>query len=212
MRCAWSARTPSWISPGRWTFRSRRWPCTANGAANLAVLQGFAPDVRSSGRAEVAARLTGTVEAPVVSGTALLSDGRLRHFGVPHALEALNGIITFTATGVQLDGLSGRLAGGPVRFAGRLGVTGYTLSEYDVSATGTDMRLRFPEGMRSRRRREPGAARAQHGAGAERSGHREERHLDPAVRHLRRPVQLLRQRQRDSGHRRRARRSRADAS
>jgi hypothetical protein len=122
---------------------------TANGSANLAVLQGFAPDVRSSGRAEVAARLTGTTGAPMVSGTALLSDGRLRHFGVPHALEALNGIITFTATGVQLDGLSGRLAGGPVRFGGRLGVSGYTLSEYDVTATGTDMRLRFPEGMRS---------------------------------------------------------------
>jgi len=122
---------------------------TANGAANLAVLQGFAPDVRSSGRAEVAARLTGPASAPVVSGTALLSNGRLRHFSVPHALEALNGIVTFTATGVQLDGLSGRLAGGPVRFAGRIAVNGYTLTEYDVSATGTDMRLRFPEGMRS---------------------------------------------------------------
>jgi hypothetical protein len=122
---------------------------TANGAANLAVLQGFLPDVRSSGRAEVAARVTGTAEAPVVSGTALLTDGRLRHFGVPHALEALNGIITFNASGVQLDGLRGRLAGGPVTFGGRIGLSGYVLSEFDVTAVGTDMRPRFPEGMRS---------------------------------------------------------------
>jgi translocation and assembly module TamB len=122
---------------------------TANGAANLAVLQGFLPDVRSSGRAEVAARVTGTAEAPVVSGTALITDGRLRHFGVPHALEALNGIVTFNASGVRLDGLRGRMAGGTVTFGGRIGLSGYVLSEFDVTAVGTDMRPRFPEGMRS---------------------------------------------------------------
>jgi translocation and assembly module TamB len=122
---------------------------TANGAANLAVLQGFLPDLRTSGRAEVAARVTGTGESPVVSGTALLSDGRLRHFAIPHALEALNGVVTFNATGVSLDGIRGRVAGGPVQFGGRIGLSGYVLSEFDVTAKGTDMRLRFPEGMRS---------------------------------------------------------------
>lgn len=122
---------------------------TANGAANLAVLQGFLPDVRTSGRAEVAARITGTAEAPVVSGTALITDGRLRHFGIPHALEALNGIVTYNASGVRLDGLRGRIAGGAVTFGGRIGLAGYTLSEFDVTAVGTDMRPRFPEGMRS---------------------------------------------------------------
>ena len=122
---------------------------TANGAANLAVLQGFLPDVRTSGRAEVSARVIGTANAPVVSGTALLSEGRLRHFAIPHALEALNGIVTFNANGIRLDGLHGRVAGGPVQFGGRIGLSGYVLSEFDVTATGTDMRLRFPEGMRS---------------------------------------------------------------
>jgi hypothetical protein len=122
---------------------------TANGAANLAVLQGFLPDVRTSGRAEVAARVIGSLESPVVSGTALVSDGRLRHFSIPHALEAVNGIVTFNASGVSLDGLRGRVGGGAVQFGGRIGLSGYTLSEFDVTATGTDMRLRFPEGMRS---------------------------------------------------------------
>ncbi len=122
---------------------------TANGAANLAVLQGFLPDVRTSGRAEVAARITGSTDSPVVSGTALISDGRLRQFAIPHALEALNGIVTFNASGVRLDGLRGRVGGGAVQFGGRIGLSGYTLSDFDVTATGTDMRLRFPEGMRS---------------------------------------------------------------
>jgi len=130
-------------------LRKQELALSANGAANLAVLQGFLPDVRTSGRAEVAARITGTTEAPVVSGTALISDGRLRHFGIPHALEALNGIVTFNASGVRLDGLRGRVAGGAVAFGGRIGLSGYALSEFDVTAVGTDMRPRFPEGMRS---------------------------------------------------------------
>ena len=122
---------------------------SASGAANLAVIQGFLPDVRSSGRAEVAARITGTADAPVASGTAQLTNGRLRHFDAPHAIEALNGIVTFDQQGIRVDGVSGRIAGGPVRFGGRLGQSGYVLSELDVTAVASDMRLRFPEGMRS---------------------------------------------------------------
>ncbi|MFA5911749.1 MAG: translocation/assembly module TamB domain-containing protein [Vicinamibacterales bacterium] len=121
----------------------------ANGAANLAVLQGFVADVRSSGRAEVTARITGTAREPVVAGNALLTTGRLRQFSFPHALEDLNGIVTFDGTGVRLDGLTARLGGGPVRFGGRIGLAAYQLSEFDVTVTGLDMRLRYPEGMRS---------------------------------------------------------------
>lgn len=121
----------------------------ANGAANLAVLQGFLPEVRSSGRAEVTARISGTAAAPIVAGNALLSHGRLRQLSFPHALEEVNGIATFDAGGLRLDGISARLGGGNVRFGGRIGMAGYQLSEFDVTATGEDMNLRYPEGLRS---------------------------------------------------------------
>lgn len=121
----------------------------ANGAANLAVLQGFVADLRSSGRAEVTARISGTAREPIVSGNALVANGRLRQFSFPHALEDVNGIVTFDATGIRLDGVSARLGGGPVKFGGRIGLFGYRLSEYDVTVVGEDMRLRYPEGMRS---------------------------------------------------------------
>ena len=121
----------------------------ANGAANLAVLQGFLPDLRSSGRAEVTARIGGTVAAPVVAGNALVSNGRVRSLAFPHALEEVNGIATFDAAGVRLDGITARLGDGPVRFGGRIGLSAYTLSEFDVTATGENMNLRYPEGMRS---------------------------------------------------------------
>jgi translocation and assembly module TamB len=121
----------------------------ADGAANLAALQGFIPDIRSSGRADVSALIGGTASRPVVSGQALVTDARLRHFSFPHAMEDLNGIVSFNAAGIRLDGLNGRLGGGAVTFVGRVGLSGYQLSEFDVAATGHDMRLRFPEGMRS---------------------------------------------------------------
>jgi len=121
----------------------------ANGAANLAVLQGFLPDVRSSGRAEVTARITGTLAAPVVAGNALVSNGRLRQLSFPHALEDVNGIATFDVAGLRLDGITAQLGGGPVRFGGSVGLSGYRLSEFDVTAVGQDMTLRYPEGMRS---------------------------------------------------------------
>jgi translocation and assembly module TamB len=91
----------------------------------------------------------------MVSGQAMLTQGRIRHFSFPHALEDLNGVVTFNASGIRLDdpgyttALNGRLGGGAVKFGGRIGFVGYELREFDVTATGEDMRLRFPEGMRS---------------------------------------------------------------
>jgi hypothetical protein len=121
----------------------------ANGSANLAVLQGLLPDIRSSGRAEVTARISGTAASPVVAGNALLANGRMRSLLFPHALEEVNGIATFDVAGVRLDGITARMGGGVVRFGGRIGLSGYQLSEFDVTAAGEDMSLRYPEGMRS---------------------------------------------------------------
>jgi translocation and assembly module TamB len=97
----------------------------------------------------VSALIGGTAQQPIVSGQALITEGRLRHFSFPHAIENLNGIVSFNAGGIRVDGVSGKLGGGAVKFAGRIGLSGYQLSEFDLTATGQEMRLRFPEGMRS---------------------------------------------------------------
>ena len=120
-----------------------------NGAANLGILQGFVRNIRSSGRASLEATLEGSMRNPVFTGAMTIGDGRIRHFDLPHALEAINGSIDFDSRGIRLDGLSGRLGGGDVRFGGRLGIEGYRPDRLDVTMTGRNMRLRFPEGMRS---------------------------------------------------------------
>ncbi len=122
---------------------------SANGEANLAVVQGVLPQVRGSGRAEISATIGGSTATPTISGNALMTDGRLRTFAFPHALEAINGIVTFDATSVRLDGLRARLADGTVQFGGRMGLRGLALSDYDLTLNGQDLRLRYPEGLRS---------------------------------------------------------------
>jgi translocation and assembly module TamB len=121
----------------------------ASGDANLAVLQGFIADLRSSGTASLSGTLEGPLEDPIAGGALTLKNGRIRHFALPHALENLDGPIRFDSRGVTLDGLTGRLAGGDVKFGGRVDKDGYLPGRFDVTMNGRDMRLRFPEGMRS---------------------------------------------------------------
>ena len=121
----------------------------AAGVANLGILQGFVRDVRSSGRASVQAALEGSMRNPAVTGTLTIEEGRIRHFQLPHALEAISGSVTLDQRGLNLEGLRGRLGGGDVTFGGRVDIEAYLPARIDVTMTGRNMRLRFPEGMRS---------------------------------------------------------------
>jgi translocation-and-assembly-module (TAM) inner membrane subunit TamB-like protein len=121
----------------------------ANGAANLGILQGFVSNIRSTGQATLEATLDGPMRTPVVTGTMTIEDGRIRHFDLPHALENISGIVRFDSRGVTLDEVTAQLGGGAVRFGGRIGIEGYRPGRLDVMMNGQNMRLRYPEGMRS---------------------------------------------------------------
>ncbi len=126
-----------------------------DGTSNLAILQGVVQDVRSSGDATVAARVTGTFEAPVYAGRATIVDGRLRHFSFPHSLDNIHGAVQFDESGVRVDGLrahmgtGGRSGGGEIIFGGSIGLEGFVPSAFNVTARGDGLDLRFPEGFRS---------------------------------------------------------------
>ncbi|OFW17577.1 MAG: hypothetical protein A3F69_02085 [Acidobacteria bacterium RIFCSPLOWO2_12_FULL_66_10] len=131
-------------------LRDERIALKASGDANLGILQGFFPgSVRGSGHAELTAAVDGPLRQPLFSGSATIADGRVRHFSLPNALDAINGTIYFDAGGVRLDNVSATLGGGEVRFGGRVGFNGYVPGELDVTVRGADMRLRYPEGIRS---------------------------------------------------------------
>ena len=114
------------------------------GDANLRVLEGFTRNVSSSGRANVDAELSGPMGNPMLSGSMKIADGRLRHFSLPHGLDQIRGEVTFDSNGVNLDGVSAELGGGPVTFGGTIGIDGYRPGRVDITMTGENMRLRYP--------------------------------------------------------------------
>jgi translocation and assembly module TamB len=119
------------------------------GDANLGILQGLFRDVRGSGRAELSAAIDGPLYEPVFSGSATITNGRIRHFSLPNSLDAINGTIHFDSRGIQLDDVAASLGGGRVQFGGRIGLAGYLPGDLNVSMRGEDMHLRYPAGVRS---------------------------------------------------------------
>jgi hypothetical protein len=128
---------------------ARRVDVKATGNAALAVLQGFFRDLRSSGQAGLQASISGPLDAPSFVGHASVANGRVRHFSLPHSLESVEGRITFDQRAIRFDELTARLGGGLVQFGGRVGLSGYTPGDLNLTAVGRDMRIRYPEGVRS---------------------------------------------------------------
>jgi translocation and assembly module TamB len=121
----------------------------AKGDANLGILQGFFRSLRSRGNAALSAKISGPLQKPVFSGSAKVVDGRVRHLSLPHALESINGSISFDLGGIRIDDLTARLGEGQVRFGGRVAMNGFTPGELSLTANGEQMRVRYPEGFRS---------------------------------------------------------------
>ena len=81
-------------------LRDQRIALQAAGDANLGILQGFFPnEMRGSGRAELRAAVNGPLYTPEFSGTATITNGRIRHFSMPNALDAINGVVRFDSRG-----------------------------------------------------------------------------------------------------------------
>jgi hypothetical protein len=130
-------------------LRDDRIALKADGEANLGLLQGFFRDVRGSGHAELTASVDGLLRQPLFSGSATITDGRIRHFSLPNSLDAINGVVHFDANGARLDDVTAMMGGGQVQFGGRIGFNGYTPGALNVTVRGENVRLRYPEGVRS---------------------------------------------------------------
>ena len=134
---------------GRVGLRDERIALQATGDANLGILQGFFRDVRGSGRAELRASVDGPLRSPLFTGSANITNGRIRHLSLPNALDNINGTIRLDSRGIQLDEVTASMGGGPIQFGGRIGLDGYLPGELNVLVTGQDMHLRYPEGIQS---------------------------------------------------------------
>jgi hypothetical protein len=129
--------------------------------------QGFMRDVRGAGRATLTAAIDGPMYEPNFTGSAVITDGRLRHFSLPNSLEGINGAIRFDSRGHPGWMTSQQAwAAGACSFGGRVALDGYLPGDLNVTVRGEDMHLRYPEGIRVDRGCGPVAQRQRPGAHA----------------------------------------------
>ena len=121
----------------------------ASGDANLGILQAFYRTIRSAGTASLHAQVRGPLDHPIFSGDATIAGGRVRYYSLPHSLQDINGRLLFDAQGIRIVDAVAQLGGGPVKFGGRIGLNGFKLGTADLTATGDQMHLRYPENFRS---------------------------------------------------------------
>jgi hypothetical protein len=122
---------------------------SATGNASLGILQIFSKDIKGSGKVELRASVDGPLRAPVFSGNAIITNGRIRKGSLPNALETINGAIRFDSRGIQLDELTASIGGGPIQFGGRVNLDGYLPGELNVLITGQNIKLRYPADIQS---------------------------------------------------------------
>ncbi len=116
--------------------------------------------MRGTGHAVVLASATGRLSDPSISGYADVEDGSFRYRALPRSFTNLSGRVTFDGNAVNLNpsscpagqtqcGLRGKFGDGDVVFGGSVSLKQYLPDRFDLTAQGTAMRLRYPEGFSS---------------------------------------------------------------
>jgi autotransporter translocation and assembly factor TamB len=120
---------------------------TSKGTVDLGVVSAFVDNVRAGGSLQADLKLAGPFEAPRLSGRFSMESGRLRIVGFPQAFEGIALSATVEDTKATLSSFTARLGGGEVTMSGSATLSGFAPTEYALRATGTRVRLTYPEGF-----------------------------------------------------------------
>jgi translocation and assembly module TamB len=119
-----------------------------DGHLDLKLLTDFNADFTSSGIVTMNMTLGGTFADPFPQGTLQIASGSLSYAGLPSGLTELNGSLSFTRDHVRIDALTARTGGGTLDLKGDATYLNHQLN-FDLTAKGKDVRLRYPPGVSS---------------------------------------------------------------
>jgi len=117
-----------------------------NGAADLRLISGFAPDLEVNGPAQINASVEGTMDRPRITGRVHIEKTSVRAADFPTGLSAIQGDLVFDATRLFFDNVSAEAGGGKMLLTGSMNYAETPL-RYDVSLRTDRVRIRYPEGM-----------------------------------------------------------------
>jgi len=121
---------------------------SADGRLDLKLLSSFAPDFTSSGLVTMNMTVGGTIADPLPQGHLQVANGSLSYASLPSGLSELNGSLVFSRDRVHVETLTARTGGGTLDFKGDATYFNQQLN-FNLTATGKDVRLRYPPGVSS---------------------------------------------------------------
>lgn len=119
----------------------------AEGRVNLKLAQSFNPDINSSGFADLNVSIGGVLSKPTVQGEVRVINGAFNLIDFPNGLSNVNGSLVFTEDRVQVQSLTAHTGGGDINIGGF--ATYSPRLTFNLTAQGSDIRLRYPQGISS---------------------------------------------------------------
>jgi outer membrane protein insertion porin family len=117
------------------------------GGVEAALLQLVMTGARAEGHLDIAARITGTLASPRFAGTAELEDAQIKIPGFPQLLDNISGVLRFRGDRIDIESVRATVGGGTVVLGGFIGVEGLKPTTVRVTVQGTDVAIRYYEGL-----------------------------------------------------------------
>ena len=119
----------------------------SNGSINLKLAETLDPDVTASGTTTFQVEAHGNLANPNLAGRIDFQNASLALEDLPNSLSQLQGTLVFNQNRLEVKSLTARTGGG------LLSVSGYLAYQHgifaDLSVTGKDVRIRYPQGVSS---------------------------------------------------------------
>jgi translocation and assembly module TamB len=127
---------------------SRDLDLVVDGKVDLKLLNSVNPDFIGSGLLAMDMTVGGTLSDPLPQGHLQVTNGSVAYAGLPSGLSDMNGSLVFTRDRLHIEKLTARTGGGTLDLKGD--ATHYNQQfSFDVTATGKEVRLRYPPGVSS---------------------------------------------------------------
>jgi translocation and assembly module TamB len=121
---------------------------SAHGQLDLKLFNSFNPNLSASGQMLIQMNVGGTLSDPQPQGTIQIENAAVNYEGLPSGLSDTNGTLAFTRDHVRIETLTSHTGGGTLDLKGE--ATRYNQQlNFNLTATGKDVRLRYPPGVSS---------------------------------------------------------------
>jgi len=119
----------------------------AEGSINLALAQSFNSEIVTSGDADFNVDATGKLNKPDLVGQIKFVNANMAMLDFPNGLSQMNGTLVFNRDRLEVQSFTAQTGGGKLSLGGYLT---YRQGIYaDLTVKGTDIRVRYPQGVSS---------------------------------------------------------------